>query len=87
MLPHTVGTVVGARKIGVNVTIFQGVTLGAKYVDLTFNESTRPTIEDDVSIGAGAKVIGGVVIGARTKIGPNTVVFESLAPDSVVVVG
>lgn len=86
MLPHTVGTVVGATKIGANVTIFQGVTLGAKYADLIFNESKRPVIEDDVVIGAGAKVLGGIIVGAGAKIGPNTVVFDDI-PAGVIAMG
>jgi serine O-acetyltransferase len=84
MMPHTVGTVVGARKIGKNVTIYQGVTIGAKFVDLYFDESKRPTIEDGVAIGAGAKVLGGITISAGAKIAPNAVVFENVPPGAVV---
>lgn len=83
MMPHTVGTVVGARKIGENVTIYQGVTIGAKFVDLYFDESKRPTIEDGVAIGAGAKVLGGITISAGAKIAPNAVVFENVPPGAV----
>jgi serine O-acetyltransferase len=83
MMPHTVGTVVGARKIGANVTIFQGVTIGAKYADLHFDESKRPTIEDNVVIGAGAKVLGGITIGAGAKVAPNAVVFEDVPPGAI----
>jgi len=86
MLPHTIGTVVGATEIGENVTIFQGVTLGAKYVDLMFNKSKRPVIKNDVSIGAGAKVLGGITVGSGAKIGPNTVILEDI-PSNVVVMG
>ncbi len=86
MLPHTVGTVVGARKIGANVTIYQGVTLGAKFADLDYDQSKRPLIEDNVSIGAGAKVLGGLIVGAGAKIAPNSVVFEDV-PSGAVVIG
>jgi serine O-acetyltransferase len=86
MMPHTVGTVVGARKIGSNVTIFQGVTIGAKFVDLQFDDSKRPTIEDGVAIGAGAKVLGGITIGAGAKIAPNAVVFEDV-PSGAIAMG
>jgi serine O-acetyltransferase len=86
MLPHTVGTVVGARRIGANVTIFQGVTLGAKFADLQFDERTRPTIEDGVTIGAGAKVLGGITIGKAAKIAPNAVVFEDV-PSGAIALG
>ena len=86
-LPHTVGTVIGARKIGANVTIYQGVTVGAKYADLIFDESKRPVIEDDVAVGAGAKVLGDIIVGQGVKIGPNSVVLESIPAGAVVTVG
>src|ERR1700679_333912 len=46
--PHTSGTVIGASKIGRNVTIFQGVTLGAKEMDMGFDPALRPEIGDFV---------------------------------------
>jgi serine O-acetyltransferase len=85
MLPHTVGTVVGANKIGANVTIFQGVTLGAKFVDLNYDETKRPIIEDNVSIGAGAKVLGGITIGMGAKIAPNALVLEDVAAGALAI--
>lgn len=78
MLPHTSGTVVGASKIGANVTIFQGVTLGAKFADLGFNPETRPVLGDNVMIGAGAKILGGIFIGDRAVISANSLVIESV---------
>lgn len=84
MLPHTVGTVIGARKIGANVTIFQGVTIGAKYADLIFDETKRPVIEDNAVIGAGAKVLGGITVGDAAKIGPNTVLFDDIPAGATV---
>ncbi len=86
MLPHTVGTVVGAKRIGSNVTIFQGVTLGAKYIDLEFDETKRPTILDNVSIGAGAKVLGGITLGVGAKVAPNAVVFNDV-PERAIAIG
>jgi serine O-acetyltransferase len=77
-LPHTQGTVIGAYSIGQNVTIFQGVTLGARKLDFSFIELSRPTIGDDVIIGAGAKVLGGLVIGSGVYIGANAVVLKSI---------
>ena len=77
-LPHTQGTVIGAYRIGVNVTIFQGVTLGAREVNFAYGPSERPTIEDNVSIGAGAKVIGGLTVGEGARIGANAVVVRSI---------
>ncbi len=85
MLPHTVGTVVGAKQIGANVTIFQGVTLGAKYIDLKFDETKRPTISDNVSIGAGAKVLGGITLGVGAKVAPNALVFDDVPAGAIAI--
>lgn len=84
-LPHTQGTVIGAWSIGENVTIFQGVTLGAKELDFSYDESSRPTVASGVTIGAGAKVIGGVVLGSESRVGANAVVLGDVAPGSLVV--
>lgn len=75
-LPHTVGTVIGAMKIGENVTIFQGVTLGARYADMSFDEHCRPQVGDGVIIGAGAKILGNVFIKSYTTVGANSVVVN-----------
>ena len=64
-LPHTQGTVISAWSIGKNVTIFQSVTLGANELDFSYQQSSRPIVEDGVTIGAGAKVFGGLVLGFR----------------------
>jgi serine O-acetyltransferase len=77
-LPHTVGTVIGARSIGRNAVIFQGVTLGAKSIDISYNPESRPLLGDNVTIGAGAKVLGGVAIGDNVTVGANAVVTKSL---------
>ena len=87
LLPHTQGTVIGARKIGANATIFQGVTLGAKEMDFEFHADRRPELGDDVTVGSGAKVLGGIVVGNGARIGANTVVSESLAPHALAVGG
>lgn len=79
-LPHTSGTVIGAARIGRNVTIFQGVTLGAKELDMHFSAASRPIIDDGVVIGAGAKVLGGIRIGAGARIGANAVVLRDVPP-------
>jgi len=86
VLPHTHGTVIGAASIGVNATIFQGATLGAKGLDIVFDESQRPILGDGVMVGSGAKVLGGIRVGNNVKIGANAVVLCSL-PDEVVAVG
>jgi serine O-acetyltransferase len=85
-IPHPVGTVIGATKIGHNATILQGVTLGAKEIDISYLPANRPTIGDNVTIGAGAKVLGGIKIGNNVTVGANAVVTKSL-PDNVVAAG
>lgn len=80
MLPHTVGTVVGALKVGSNVTIFQGVTLGAKFADVLFTPTARPVLGKDVIVGAGAKVLGGISIGAGAVVAANSLVVDDVAP-------
>lgn len=85
-LPHTVGTVIGANRIGKNAVIYQGVTFGAKEVDIDYRVEQRPTIGDNVIVGSGAKVLGGITIGNNVIIGANAVVVESL-PDNVVAGG
>lgn len=77
-LPHTHGTVIGATRIGANVTIYQGVTLGAREADFGYGPDMRPIVEDDVVIGAGAKVIGGLTLGRAARIGANSVVLASV---------
>ena len=84
-LPHTQGTVIGAWSIGDNATIFQGVTLGAKELDFSYQQSSRPSVGEGVTIGAGAKVIGGVFLGMNSRVGANAVVLHDVAPGSLVV--
>jgi serine O-acetyltransferase len=84
--PHTQGTVIGAWSIGSNATIFQGVTLGAKELDFSYLESSRPVIYNDVTIGSGAKVLGGIIINNGVRIGANAVVLQSF-DSGVVAVG
>lgn len=85
-LPHTQGTVIGAYVIGENATIFQGVTLGAREVDFSYEKSSRPTMGNNVTIGSGAKVLGGLHIGDGARIGANSVVLNSI-PCHVLAVG
>lgn len=78
LIPHTSGTVIGAAELGRNVTIFQGVTLGAKFADLEFTPESRPVLEDDVIIGSGAKVLGGIRIGRNGVVASNSLLVESI---------
>jgi serine O-acetyltransferase len=83
--PHPSGTVIGAWRIGSNVTILQGVTLGAKRMDLGFDCRLRPEIGDNVTLGAGSKILGGIHIGDNVTVGANSVVVDSVEADSTVV--
>ena len=84
-LPHTVGTVIGAERIGSNVTIMQGVTLGTKEPDMQFTGSLRPVVGDNVLIGSGARIIGRVTVGDYAKIGSNAVVLDDVPPYALAV--
>lgn len=84
--PHTQGTVIGAWSIGDNATIFQGVTLGAKELDFSYTEASRPKLGDGITIGSGAKVLGGLTLGDSVRVGANSVVLTSF-PDGVLLVG
>lgn len=77
-LPHTHGTVIGAVEIGENATIFQGVTIGSRELDLSFDPTLRPQIGDGVVIGSGAKILGGISVGNTARIGANAVVLASV---------
>jgi serine O-acetyltransferase len=77
-MPHTQGTVIGAWSIGENATIFQGVTLGAREVDFSYSKSSRPTVGDNVTIGSGAKILGGLKLGSGSRIGANAVVLNDI---------
>jgi serine O-acetyltransferase len=81
--PHTSGTVIGAWRIGSRVTIFQGVTLGAKELDMNFDTRLRPSVGDNVTLGAGSKILGGIHIGDAAIVGANAVVLNSVAAGEV----
>jgi serine O-acetyltransferase len=82
-IDHGMGVVIGeTAEIGANVTLYHGVTLGGT----SWNKGKRhPTLENDVVVGAGAKILGPITIGARTRVGANSVVVKNVPPDSVVV--
>ncbi|NLL55660.1 MAG: serine O-acetyltransferase [Clostridiales bacterium] len=82
-IDHGSGIVIGeTTEIGNNVTIYQGVTLGGTGKDVG---KRHPTIEDDVMVSAGAKVLGPVVIGKGSKIGAGSVVLKDVPPYCTVV--
>lgn len=86
LLPHTIGTVIGAYSIGDNVTIFQGVTLGAKFTDFNFCNSTRPVIGNNVVLGSGSKVLGAIRVGDNSVIAANSLVTKDI-PDNSFAIG
>ncbi len=77
---HPVGCVIGAWRIGSNVTLFQGVGLGAKHADMGFQPELRPEIGNNVVLGAGCKVLGPCHIGDYVTVGVNSVVLSSVEP-------
>ena len=82
-IDHGMGVVIGeTAEIGNNVTLYHGVTLGGTSLEKI---KRHPTIGDHVVIGAGAKVLGAITIGAHSRIGANAVVVRSTPPDSLVV--
>lgn len=82
-IDHGHGVVIGETTIiGDNVTIYQGVTLGGTGKE---QGKRHPTIEDNVMISVGAKVLGSFTIGENSKIGAGSVVLEEVPPNSTVV--
>lgn len=84
-IDHGTGIVIGATaKIGDNVKIYQGVTLGALQVEKSLaNTKRHPTIEDDVIIYANATILGGeTVVGHHSILGGNVWITRSLPPYS-----
>ncbi|MGD9210808.1 MAG: serine acetyltransferase [Desulfobacteraceae bacterium] len=92
VIDHGTGVVIGeTTQIGNNVRIYQGVTLGALSLpkdagDRLRGKKRHPTIEDDVIIYSGATILGGdTTIGARSVIGGNVWLTESVPPDTRVI--
>ena len=82
-IDHGMGVVIGeTAEVGVDVTLYHGVTLGGT----SLNKGKRhPTLGNRVVIGAGAKVLGAIRVGDDTRIGANAVVVKSVPANSVVV--
>lgn len=86
-IDHATGIVIGETSvIRNNVRLYQGVTLGALYVDkILKNEKRHPTVEDNVTIYANATILGGnTVIGKNCIIGGNVWIIESVPENSMV---
>jgi len=82
-IDHGTGVVIGeTAEIGNNVVIYQGVTLGGTGKD---KGKRHPTIQDNVMLSAGAKVLGPFTVGEGSKIGAGSVVLKEVPPFSTVV--
>jgi serine O-acetyltransferase len=82
-IDHGMGVVIGeTAEIGDNVTLYHGVTLGG----VTWDKVKRhPTLEDNVVIGSGAKILGPFTVGRGAKVGSNSVVVKEVPPSATVV--
>jgi serine O-acetyltransferase len=82
-IDHGMGVVIGeTAEIGDDVTLYQGVTLGGT----GFATGKRhPTVQDNVTIGSGAKLLGPITVGHGSKIGANSVVIHDIPPNCTVV--
>ena len=82
-IDHGVGVVIGATAIvGDDVTLYQGVTLGGTGKE---QGKRHPTIEDNVVVGGGAKILGNITVGRNCRIGAGSVVLRNVPEDSTVV--
>ena len=82
-IDHGSGVIIGETAIlGDNVTLYQGVTLGGTGKE---QGKRHPTLEDNVMVSAGAKVLGSFTIGENSKIGAGSVVLEAVPPNCTVV--
>jgi serine O-acetyltransferase len=83
-IDHGMGVVIGeTAEVGDDVMLYHGVTLGGRQRE---GGKRHPTIGDGVAVGAGAKILGPITIGARSLVGANAVVTRD-APDDSVLVG
>jgi len=82
-IDHGMGVVIGeTAEIGNNCLLYQGVTLGGTGKN---HGKRHPTLKENVVVGAGAKVLGSITVGANTRIGAGSVVVRSVKGNSTVV--
>ena len=82
-IDHGTGVVIGeTAELGNNVTLYQGVTLGGTGKDMG---KRHPTLEDNVVVGSGAKVLGPFRVGEGSKIGAGAIVLKEVPPHCTVV--
>jgi serine O-acetyltransferase len=82
-IDHGMGVVIGeTAEVGDDVMLYHGVTLGGRQRE---GGKRHPTLEDGVAVGAGAKILGPITIGAHSVVGANAVVTRDAPADSVLV--
>nr|WP_172595903.1 serine O-acetyltransferase EpsC [Corynebacterium kutscheri] len=82
-IDHGMGIVIGeTAEIGDGVMLYHGVTLGGQVLTQT---KRHPTLEDGVTIGAGAKILGPITIGAGSSVGANAVVTKDVPAEHIAV--
>jgi serine O-acetyltransferase len=82
-IDHGLGVVIGETAIvGDDVTLYQGVTLGGTGKE---HGQRHPTIENNVVVGGGAKILGNITVGENCRIGAGSVVLRNVPPESTVV--
>lgn len=82
-IDHGMGVVIGETSIlGDNITLYQGVTLGGTGKE---KGKRHPTLENNVVVGTGAKILGNITIGDNSYVGANAVVIKDVPPNSTVV--
>lgn len=80
LLPHPNGVVIHpAARIGPNCLVFQQVTLGTR------GGGSAPVLAGHVDVGAGAKLLGGITVGAHARVGANAVVLVDVPPGAVAI--
>ncbi len=83
VIDHGTGLVIGETAIlGDDILLYQGVTLGGSGKDVG---KRHPTLEDHVTVGAGAKVLGSFTVGKGARIAANAVVLSPVPPDATAV--
>jgi len=82
-IDHGMGVVIGETGVvGDNCLLYQGMTLGGTG---KVHGMRHPTLEENVVVGAGAKVLGAITVGANTRIGAGSVLLRNVAADTTVV--
>jgi len=85
-IDHGTGLVIGQTAvIGDDVTLYHGVTLGGVGRAGQAEGKRHPTIEDGAIVGAGAQVLGDITVGAKAKVGANSVVTQDIPPHATAI--